>query len=937
MTRTLGTRPGARGEVREPLDTTITGRDAERARLSALVTATEGEPLVIQGEAGVGKSALLDHAAQEALERGHLVVRAVGVETESELPFAGLHQLLYPLLQRSGELDPQQSSVFDAVFGCSEDEPPSIMTLGIAVLDLLADLSSDGPVTLVIDDGHWFDAPSTDVCGFVARRLTSCGAKMVIALRTDVTSRWEAARLPELQVEALSDAAARELLDTCHPHLDPEIRTAVLDYASGNPLALIELPRSMADTGPQRETDGGIHPLGIPLSSRLECMYGQRIANLDASVRREMLCGALDGIEAGPTAGHLHSVRYRMRDVDEAVAYGLLLVDSVTGDFVFRHPLVRSALVQLATPNERRAVHAELARAHRHDVERRAGHLAAATIDPDDEVAAALEEAARSATRRGGATTAVAWLTRAAELSEHAADRSRRLADAAFVAGQSALLDQAQQLLDRSSARSGVAASSAAVITSAYQGLYQDGDVKSTHHRVVSAIDSLREHSEEGSDEILTRLLNLLLAISQYAGDRATWERTEQVMDSVADRVHPLTALYRDAWSDVLRRGTGVRQRVERAFADLADLEPWDVMRLAVTAYHADALGDYRSHLQRMVDREKEAGAVTNAMTVLNMIIQDRISSGEWQEAQKTAWNALELTTPHGYELLAIHCRGYLGLVAAFRGEVERAREVQAAIEAWARPRGIGWLTHLAEAIGAAAALSAGDYEAAYQHAIAITAPGTFEPYVQHAGRTILDLVEAALHTGRMGQARQHALAAREANLPDISPRLELVTLGVLAMTTGEQSEAGDLFAQAVSHPAGAAFPFELARICLAQGMWLRRVRALKAARAALARAVELFDRLGAVTWAQRARGELRLAGSPVHRSPASTDVTALTYQERQIAELAASGLSNKEIGARMSLSPRTVGSHLYNIFPKLGVTSRAALRDALGPPDKPR
>ncbi|MFJ6120341.1 AAA family ATPase [Streptomyces sp. NPDC092129] len=217
-----------------PLETTTVGRDAECARLSALVTATEGQPLVIQGEAGVGKSALLDHAAQEVLEQGHLVVRAVGVEAELELPFAGLHQLLYPLLQRSGGPNPDQSVVFDAVFGRSEDEPSSIRALGIAVLDLLADMSSEQPVMLVIDDGHWFDAPSADVCGFVARRMRSCRAKMVIALRADVTSRWEAARLPELQVEALPDAAAREVLDTRHPHLDPEIRSVMLDCARGS-------------------------------------------------------------------------------------------------------------------------------------------------------------------------------------------------------------------------------------------------------------------------------------------------------------------------------------------------------------------------------------------------------------------------------------------------------------------------------------------------------------------------------------------------------------------------------------------------------------------------------------------------------------------------------------------------------------------------------
>lgn len=932
MTRTFDTHSDGGREDRGTVDDAgIIGRDAECARLSALIAATEGQSLVVHGETGVGKSALLDRVAKEGLEQGYLVVRAVGVEAEAALPFAGLHQLLYPLLQRSSAPDADKSAVFEAIFGRSAGEPLSVMTLGISVLDLLTSLSSTGPVLIVIDDGHWFDAPSADVCAFVARRLASSGGKMLIGVRSDVTQRWESARLPELQVEALSDEAAEELLDKRHPNLAPEIRSLALEYASGNPLALIELPRCLRESAMQRDSDGCIHRLEISLSRRLERMYGRRIANLDLPVRLEMLRGALDGVESGRAEPRLHRVRYRMRDVDEAVKYGLLVVDHATGDFVFRHPLVRSAIVQLSTPNELRAAHVELARVHQHDVERRAGHLAAATLDPNDDVAVALEEAAHSATRRGGAATAVAWLTRAAELSEHAADRARRLAEAAFIAGQSALLDLAQQLLDRAPAHSGVAASSAAVITSAYSSLYQDGDVKSTHHLVVAAIDRLREYDEEGPDEIRTRLLNLLLTISQYAGDPATWERTEQVLASLAGRVHPLTALYADAWSDVLRRGNGVRQRVERAFANLADLEPWDVMHLAVTAGQIDALGDYRPYLQRMVDTEQESGAATNAMIVRHMIIRDRIASGEWPEAQRTAWQALELTTSHGYDLFAYQCQAYLGLLAAYRGEGDNAREAQSLMDAWARPRGIGWLTQLAEAIGAAAAMSEGDYEAAYRHATAITAPGTFAPYAQHAGSTILDLVEAALHTGRTEQARRHAEAARDANLPEISGRLEMVTLGILAMTTDHQSQAGDLFTQAVGHPVGAAFPFELARISLAHGMWLRRSRSHKAARNALARSAELFERLGAVTWAQRARGELRAAGSPARPSSDPSGLATLTNQERQIAELAASGLTNKEIGARMSLSPRTVGHHLYNIFPKLGISSRAALRDALG------
>ncbi|MEU9044936.1 MULTISPECIES: LuxR C-terminal-related transcriptional regulator [unclassified Kitasatospora] len=921
----------------------MVGRAHEQEVLSDFVTASGGRALVLQGDTGVGKSTLLDHVAdlasgrrlseEHAKEHGepHRVIRAVGVEAEWELPFAGLHQFLYPLLPDMDRLDDGHRAVLDVVFGRSEGPPPSVMTLGIAVLDLLSLAASRRPLLLVLDDGQWLDTPSTEVCGFVGRRLTGSSVKLVVGLRSDVPSGFDTAALPRLPVTTLSERASEELLDLHHPGLAPQVRRLVLDEAQGNPLALLELPphvlRSGRPAGDRAEPFGYA---GIPLPRRLQQVYGARIEALGGAVRAELLRGALDGAGAGTAgaAGNSRRTRYRMTDAAEAADGGLLDVDPFSGDLVFRHPLVRSTVVQLATPNERRAAHAVLARVHREDVERHALHLAASMVDPDERVAAALEAAADSATRRGSAVAAVAWLTRAAELSEGHRERSRRLGDASFIAGHAGLLDRAQQLV-RSDGAAGTGESPASVVASAYVALYEDGDVRSSRRQVLAAIEGVRDSGVREPSEVLTRLVNLLLAINQYAGDETAWERTHELLGSLGDLVSANSRIYQDAWGDVVRRGAGVRARVEREFADLGRLEPWDISRLSVAAYHVDTLSQYRPHLQRTVDREVETGAMVSGMTMLHLIMLDQIAVGEWDEAERTGERGLRLTTAHGHALFAHHTRAYLGLLAALQGRAERARELQAAVDAWARPRGVGFLTQIADAIGTTAALGEGDYEAAYLHAIGITPPGSFAPYAHQASRTLLDLVEAALHTGRSEQARRHALAAREADLPDISPRLAVITHGALAMTAADPAEAAEMYRRAESHPAAPGFPFELARIRLAHGVRLRHSQGRKAARPALTLAAEAFERLGAAAWAERARVELRAAGASPLAS--STHLAALTWQERRIADLAAGGLTNKEIGARMHLSPRTVSSHLYRVFPKLGITSRAALRDALG------
>ncbi|MFF4989250.1 AAA family ATPase [Streptosporangium saharense] len=888
----------------------MVGRDDERERLSTFMTDAGERALILRGETGIGKSALLDHAVGLAAPH-HQVIRATGVEAEAELPYAGLHQLLYPLFPHLAGLDDRHRAVFDVVFGPGQGETPSVMSLGIAVLDLLALAATDRPLLLALDDGHWLDASSIEVCGFVGRRLAGGTVRMLVAVRSDVTSRFDTAALPELAVPALTDRDAEHLLDARHPALDARTRRAVLDQAGGNPLALLELPPHV---GPGEEAP-------VPLSRRLQHVYGARVQRLDAAVRAELLLGALDGVAAGPGANRSYGARHRMRDVDEAAAADLLDTDPATGEIVFRHPLIRSTIVRLATPNQRRAAHAKLARVYHDDVERRAHHLAAAQVDPDEEVAAALEAAAGSATRRGGAVAAVAWLTRAAELSETAEDRSRRLGDAAFIAGHAALLDQARELVHSGPAPDGTA-SPAAVVTTAYAAMYEDGDLRSAHRQVTAVLED--PHADFGSGQTLTRLVNLMLAVSQYSGDATLWRRSQEVTAALGDRLDPRSAIYRDAWGDVVRHGAGVHERVERAFASPA-LEPWDLSRLAVAAYHVDILSRYSPRLRRAVDREIETGAMANGMTMLHLIMLDELATGRWDDAERTGQRVLELTTSHGYTLFAHHTRAYLGLLAALRGQVEHARELQAVVDAWARPRGVGFLTQIADAIGTTAALSEGDHEAAYMHAIGITAPGSFEPYAHQAPRTLLDLVEAAVHTGRVRQAREHAQAALDAGLPEVSPRLALVTYGALAMTANDDTEAERLYGKAESGSAETDFPFELARLRLAHGTRLRHARGPRTARPLLARAAETFDRLGATGWAERAHAELRAAGLAAPAYP-----TTLTWQERRIADLAAAGLTNKEIGERMHLSPRTVSSHLYRVFPKLGITSRAALRDAL-------
>jgi DNA-binding CsgD family transcriptional regulator len=898
----------------------LVGRALESARIDQLLLPEAEACLVVRGEPGIGKTALLQETCRRARSRGLAVVDVAGVEAETSIAYAGLHQLLGPYLSEAKGLTLQQQSALDGAFGGSApDRPPSVMELGIVMLELLSVVASRTPLVLAIDDGQWFDLPSIQVCLFVARRLRGPRTKLLVTIRDGEASAFDPAGLPEMVLEPLDAAEALMLLNVRHPTLGKAAQRLVLDTAEGNPLALEELPRCLRVEG----VDAAYLRAGaaLPINRRLERLYAPRIASLSDVERDELLVGALDGLRAARVND---SRGYRLRHVESAVKSGLVDVDPRTGLARFRHPLVRSGLVQMATVNARRRAHQRLAEHYVGDVERRAEHLAAAAVDPDETIAGLLEEAAASATRRGGAGAAVFWLTRSAELSETSHQRVRRLAEASFLAGQAGLLAESGALLEDADRSVGIADTPESVLSTALLSLYREGDVTGSHRRVAAMITV---HRDDIDDATFDRLVRLLLVLAQFAADPEIWQATDEIVDEHGSRLSAATHLYRDCWGHLGRRGGDLPDRLAAAFADLAEGAPWDGMRLAVCAYYVDALSDYRPFLDRMVAQERDRGAITPVMTMLQLIMLDDLSGGAWDRAEQAGERGLALTLAHGYELFAHQFRATLGVLAAQRGDAARADELRKTVERWGRPRRIGHLTQDADVIGLRSALSTGDYEAAWTCATAITTPGTFPPYSSRAPRTLIDLVDAAVHTGHHTEGRLHLDAAVSAGLADISPRLSLHVAGARALLA-EGPETEPLYVAALAHPAGPHFPFETARLTLAYGMWLRRHHRVSDARPVLAAAAHAFSGMGATSWVQRARGELATTGSTRARPEDRLD--DLTAQEKVVAELAATGLTNKQIGARLSLSTRTVSVHLYRVFPKLGITTRAALRDVL-------
>ncbi|MGW3352483.1 AAA family ATPase [Nonomuraea rubra] len=867
----------------------IIGRERELAVLRQAIDRVPGvlPNVVLHGDPGVGKSVLLQAGMAYAAERGMRVVGGSGFESEAQLAFAGLHQLFAPVMEYLDRVEPFHRDVLRRVLGLQDGPAPDRLAISVASLAVLAAVAQDTPVLIAVEDAHWVDHPTREVMMFILMRLRPYDLRAIFARRPLTASERVTPGINMLEVGPLEEEAAGELLDLLHPGLPESVRLRVLSEAAGNPLALTELAR----------TSVGVEllPTGAPLRTRLETAFAGRVLELPPEIRTRLLVTALDGDRLE------HRAELSPHDLLEVERLSLVTRDSTPSGMRFRHPLVRSAIINTASPEETRQAHAALAEQHRADPERRMWHLAAARVEPDEQVAAEIEKAARAVSLRGGSGLAVKALQRAAELTPDAAARAARLELAAELAGESGQLDLAQTLLDE--ARRHLDDPGRALAVRAQILLLRDGDLDAARRL-------LRGTPGAGP---LVRVM-----AASYAQDPEAWA---EVTDVVAGCDDEHVRLLHDVFL-----GTGTAERVRTALDTLpGDAPPGRVAALCRAATWMDLLPDYRERIRALTEGESGHGAVTHAASGHWLAAHDHFLAGQWEAAENAANAGLDLCVRHDLELLAHDLRCSLGWIAAARGDADSAREYSRTVEQWAAPRGSALHLSLAARNLALAAMAHGDYETAYAHWTSISPPGVIPPYVAFAPWAVFELVESAVRTGRTAEARAHAAAA--AGLAERAPRLRLHVMAAQALVAPEE-EAVPLFKAALALPRTERWPFDHARVRLALGELQRRRLQPGEARPELRRAADLFASIGATAWQQRAEQELRASGVAVAQRPNAAH--GLTAQQLEVARLAASGLSNKEIGERLFLSSRTVSAHLYRIFPKLGITSRAALRDAL-------
>jgi DNA-binding CsgD family transcriptional regulator/nucleoside-triphosphatase THEP1 len=894
-----------------PTSGDLVGRRTELSRLIRALAEDTARAVVVCGDPGVGKTSLIDHLDASARSSGWRVVRILGVESEDSYTLGGLNQLVFSLKESLAGLDKQNQTALKPVLGGDANSSVSVLPLAAAVLDLLSVAAQNQPLMLVADDVHWMDSVSAEVLSAVGRRLADPRVQIVAGRRALHESAFSQAGWAELPLGPLSDADSASLLDRTGGPLPAATKTAILTAAAGNPLALAELPRSAA------EFDFGAG--APPLTERLVEVFGGRAKRLDAASRADLLRAALDGSTAGPAAADRS--RYAIRNGEPAVAMGLLVVNPL-GQYVFRHPLVRAAVVHQASLHERRAAHRDLAGLYPDVLFRRATHLAGATTGPDQDVADLLGEAAQLSLRLGGIPAAIEWLREAAGLSNDPKRRTALLAEAVFVTTRAGRIDEARELLGNAEADATQFA--LAALADCYQAIHTDGEALSTHRRLLEALRSVDELDEQ----VVNRLVNLLLYITGYADDDRLHQLTNAAVAAVKLRVAPAVLLYHIGVDDIANTAKGIRSTLAGYAAFLSEVPARYVLMMSYPAYCTDAMAEFRAPLRTAFTQVSAHGASLDAIEGGRVVLLDLMASGQWEQAEEIGAQCLEMAAGlHGSELLRQTLMADLGVLAACRGDLETARRYATEVTAWSQPRGMNMMLRTAQRIAVRVAFAEGDYEAAYQSAIRISPPGEFPRKYIQVGDQMLDMIEALIHTGRLEDARAHVEEAVRLNLAEVSPRVAALILATTAMTAPD-TEAEELYQSALDHPGIVEFPFERARIALAQGMSLRRMRRYNEARVVLGSAAEGFDRIGARPWAERARAELRASGATVKQSRGET--IPLSAQERRIAGLAASGKTNKEIAVQLNLSPRTVEAHLSRAFRKLGITRRAALSQAL-------
>ena len=913
--------------------TALAGRDGDLGVIEAFLdeVSTGGAVLLLTGAPGVGKTALLDAAQERAMAAGVRVLRAAGAQFEADVSFSGLSQVLLPLDEELEGLSGLQREALKVAQGLTAGPPPDRLVVSNAALAVLRQAAAARPLLVILDDQPWLDRASSLVLGFAARRLGGSRVGFLAAARTGTETFFDGASLPEHEVRPLDGEAAAGLVSTRFPELAPRVLRRVLAEAQGHPLALLELPATLDD--PQRRGWAALPPV-LPLSRRLRALFAAQVSGLPAPTRQLLLLAALDGtgdlavLQApGAVEG---AARREIDDLAPAERAGLACVEEDTGRLAFRHPLIRSTVLQLSVSEDVRRAHRTLAARLGDQPERRAWHLGSAALGPDEEVAGLLERVARQMLRRGDAADAVAALLRSAQLSPRGTDRSLRLAEAACLSATvTGELSWARRLLTEArQAAPELDGSLYASVAAGHLLLNSDGGIDAVHGLLVSAI-SQRTGPADPADPALMAWLHTMFMVCSFGGRPELWPPFVEVLTSLAPRVPADLDLLARTYADPVRSAGPALDPLDAAISGLAaETDHWRILIIGSAAVHTDRLAGCRAALRRVASEGRDDSAVLPAISALTLLSLDAFMAGGWDEAQRLAAEGLDAAQAHGLPLRAWMAHELQALVAACRGDYDAVRDLTGQMIRWALPRGIVQPQLAAHHAGSLAALGRGDFEEAYTEAAAISPPGILASHVPYALRVPMDLVEAAVRTGRHREAAAHVAAMRQAGLGRISPRLTMLTNASAALTA-PAGQASQLFAAALAVPGADRWPFERARVQLAYGEQLRRVRATCEARTHLSAALGTFEALGARPWALRAGHELRATGLAVARVE-SPRAVMLTAQEQQVATLAAAGLTNKQIGERLYLSHRTVAAHLYQIFPRLGITSRAALRDAL-------